>query len=112
MGLFSFLFGGKKDKAKPAAKAVSPKPGVVDKSAPAAPAAPAAAYAPASATGGVAQAKLRLKLVAALRSGDHSAAYQAARSLADIQTRAGRKTVARTWQQQAERIKTEGGLTA
>lgn len=109
MGLFSFLFGGKKDKAKPAAKAVSPKPGVIDKNAPAA---PAVAYAPASATGGVAQAKLRLKLVAALRSGDHSAAYQAARSLADIQTRAGRKTVARTWQQQAERIKTEGGLTA
>jgi len=109
MGLFSFLFGGKKDKAKAAAKTVSPMPGVVDKSAPAS---PAAAYAPASATGGVAQAKLRLKLVAALRSGDHSAAYQAARSLADIQTRAGRKTVARTWQQQAERIKTEGGLTA
>jgi hypothetical protein len=110
MGLFSFLFGGKKDKAKTAAKAVSPTPGVVDKSAPAAPA--AVAYAPASATGGVAQAKLRLKLVASLRSGDHPAAYQAAKSLADIQTRAGRKTVARTWQQQAERIKTEGGLTA
>ena len=117
MGLFSFLFGGKKDKAMPATKAVSPKPGVVDKSDPDAPAAvayaPAAvAYAPASATGGVAQAKLRLKLVASLRSGDHPAAYQAAKSLADIQTRAGRKTVARTWQQQAERIKIEGGLTA
>jgi hypothetical protein len=111
MGLFSFLFGGKKDKAKPPAKAASPTRGVVEEAAPAMPAAPVA-YTPASATGGVAQAKLRLKLVASLRSGDHPAAYQAARSLADIQTRAGRKMVARTWQQQAERIKTEGGLTA
>jgi len=111
MGLFSFLFGGKKDKAKPAGKVASPKPGVVDKTALATPAAPVA-YTPTSATGGVAQAKLRLKLVASLRSGDHPAAYQAARGLADIQTRAGRNMVARTWQQQAERIKTEGGLTA
>jgi hypothetical protein len=111
MGLFSFLFGGRKDKAKPVAKATSPTPGVVEKTAPAMPVAPVA-YTPASATGGVAQAKLRLRLVASLRSGDHPAAYQAARGLADIQTRAGRNMVARTWLQQAERIKTEGGLTA
>lgn len=111
MGLFSFLFGGKKDKAKPVVKPAAPKPGIVAGSAPPAAAAPVA-YAPASATSGVAQAKLRLKLVASLRAGDHPAAYQAAKGLADIQTRAGRKTVARTWQQQAERIKTEGGLTA
>jgi len=111
MGLFSFLFGGKKDKTKPAAKAAAAKPGVIDKSAPAA-LADSVAYAPPAATVGVAQAKLRLKLVASLRSGDHPAAYLAAKALADIQTRAGRKMVARTWQQQAERIKTEGGLTA
>jgi hypothetical protein len=105
MGLFSFLFGRKKDKAEPAAKAAPAKAGVVAKSASPTP----VASAPASATSGVAQAKLRLKLVASLRAGDHPAAYQAAKGLADIQTRAGRKTVARTWQQQAERIKTEGG---
>lgn len=110
MGLFSFLFGGGKDKAKPVASAAVAKPAVADK-APAA-AVVAASYTPISATAGVAQAKLRLKLVASLRSGDHPAAYEAAKGLADIQTRAGRKTVARAWQQQAERIKTEGGLTA
>ena len=111
MGLFSFLFGSKKNKPKPAAEPTSPACGVVEKTASAIPAAPVA-YTPASATGGVEQAKLRLKLVASLRSGDHPAAYQAAKGLADIQTRAGRKMVARTWLQQAERIKTEGGLTA
>ncbi len=107
MGLFSFLFGGKKNKAKPATAKTS---GAVGKSA-ATPSAPTA-YAPVSATAGVAQAKLRLKLVASLRSGDQVAAYQAAKGLADIQLRAGRKTVARTWQQQAERIKAEAGLSA
>ena len=107
MGLFSFLFRGKKDKAKPA---VAKRPGGADKSftAPSAP----IAYAPVSATAGVAQAKLRLKLVASLRSGDQAAAYQAAKGLAEIQLRAGRKTVARTWQQQAERIKADAGLSA
>lgn len=111
MGLLSFLFGGKKDKAKPAARVAPPKPGVIDQGALATPTAPVA-YTPASATAGVVQAKLRLRLVASLRSGDHPAAYQAAKGLADIQTRAGRKTVARTWHQKAERIKSEGGLTA
>jgi hypothetical protein len=106
MGLLSFLFGGKKDKAKPAAKA--PARPVADNAA-----APAAApYTPASATAGVAQARLRLKLVASLRNGQHAAAYEAAKGLADIQIRAGRKTVARSWQEQAERIKAEGGLAA
>lgn len=106
MGLFSFLFGGKKAKSKSAAT----NPVAVGKNAPPAPVSPVA-YAPASTTAGVAQAKLRLKLVASLRSGDHPAAYQAAKGLADIQTRAGRKTVARTWQQQAERIKADAGLS-
>lgn len=110
MGLFSFLFGGKMDKAKAAAKPTAAKPGVAERAA----SAPSTQFvhAPASATSGVTQAKLRLKLVASLRSGDHPAAYQAAKSLADIQTRAGRKMVARSWQQQAERIKSEAGLSA
>ena len=106
MGLLSFLFGGKKDKAKLAAKSPA-KPVAAKAAAPA-----AVAYTPASATAGVAQAKLRLKLVASLRSGQHAAAYEAAKGLADIQIRAGRKTVARSWQEQAERIKAEASLAA
>jgi hypothetical protein len=111
MGLFSFLFGGGKAKTKPAAKAAAAKPAVADK-APVTATAMAVAYAPVSATAGVAQAKLRLKLVASLRSGDHPTAYEAAQGLADIQVRAGRKTVARVWQRQAERIKADAGLSA
>ena len=107
MGLFSFLFGGKKKelRAKPVAeKAVN----VVGK--PAAQVAVAAAktvetIAPVVSSPGIVQAKLRLKLAASLRSGQSGAAYEAAKQLADIQVRAGRKTVARVWQQQAERIK-------
>lgn len=105
MGLFSLLFGGKKDKARAASRPAA-KP--VEKAA----SAPSVglAYVPASATAGVAQARLRLKLVTALRNRAHTAAYEAARGLADIQLRAGRKTVARVWQQQAERIKAEAEL--
>lgn len=108
MGLLSFLFGGKKDKAKPVAKAAVAKTVVAEKGA----VAPGVSDKPVSATAGVAQAKLRLKLVASLRSGQHAEAYAAAKGLADIQIRAGRKTVARTWQAQAERIKAEAGLAA
>jgi hypothetical protein len=96
MGIFSFLFGGKK-KAKP-----DVKPAVVDKPAPAASVVITAPVAPSV---GVTQAKLRLKLAAALRAGDQPAAYEAAKGLADIQVRAGRRNVARGWQQQADRIK-------
>lgn len=103
MGLLSFLFGGKKDKAK---AVVKPKAEQVVT------AAPPATYVPVSATAGVVQAKLRLKLAASLRAGEHAAAYEAARGLADIQIRAGRKTVARAWQEQAERIKAQAGLAA
>jgi len=109
MGLLSFLFGGKKKEAvkppasakltsiekqlaaaaKPVAKAVIAEPVIVG---------------PMTA-GGAAQAKLRLKLAASLRQGEHAAAYEAARRLADIQVKAGRKTAARVWIDQAERIK-------
>jgi hypothetical protein len=103
MGLLSFLFGGKKEKAKAASKPKAEQ--VVAAPSP-------VAYVPVSATTGVAQAKLRLKLAASLRAGEHAAASEAARGLADIQIRAGRKTVARVWQEQAERIKAEAGLAA
>ena len=102
MGLFSFLFGGKKAKSKSveAAPAASAKtPPVVVKA--------AEASAPIAVAPGVVQAKLRLKLAASLRTGERAAAYEAAKALAEIQVRAGRKTVARVWQQQAERIKAE-----
>lgn len=103
MGLFSFLFGGKKKEA--AAKPVAEKP--VKAGAKAAPVAAKTveAIAPVVISQGVVQAKLRLKLAASLRSGQSMAAYEAARALADIQVRAGRKTVARVWLQEADRIK-------
>lgn len=98
MGLFSFLFGGKTKKAGAQTPA---KLAVVQKPAPAATVSIVAAAPPP----GVAQARLRLKLAASLRSGEHAAAYEAAKGLADIQTRAGRLTAARGWRQQADRIK-------
>lgn len=99
MGLFSFLFGGKKkEAAKPPAAG---KPAPMEKQVAAAAAKPVTV----SVAPGVAQAKLRLKLAAALRSGAHAAAYEAALGLADIQVKAGRKTAARVWSVQADRIK-------
>lgn len=99
MGLFSFLFGGKK-KAKAEALA---KPVVAQM--PATATAVSVAEQVAVIPPGVAQAKLRLRMAASLRSGAHAAAYEAARGLADIQTKAGRKTAARIWSEQAERIR-------
>ncbi len=98
MGLFSFLFGGqKKAKTDAPVKAAS----VVEK-APVKPAAVAVSVAPSA---GVVQARLRLRMAASLRSGEHAAAYEAARGLAEMQARAGRKTAARVWTEQAERIR-------
>ena len=117
MGLFSFLTGGKKksDKAAPVkvAAQAAEKPTVVEKKAEAAlfkAATPAPAQAVVSAPAamvatGVAQAKLRLQLVASLRAGQAAKAYEAATGLAEIQVKAGRPTVARVWQVKAERIK-------
>ena len=115
MGLFSFLTGGKKKEAKAApvkvATPVAEKPTVVEKKAEAALSkaaapAPMPVSAPAAMVAtGVAQAKLRLKLAASLRAGQAAVAYEAATGLAEIQVKAGRPTVARVWQVQAERIK-------
>lgn len=99
MGLFSFLFGGKK-KVKadaPAKPVVAQKPATT-------PTAIVSAE-PVTAPAGVMQAKLRLRMAASLRCGEHWAAYEAAKGLADIQTKAGRTTAARVWNEQAERIR-------
>lgn len=121
MGLFSFLTGGKKKEAKaaPVVAAAAPppaKPTIAETKAEAALAkaavpviAPVAIVTPAEvvAATGVTQAKLRLKLAASLRAGQHMAAYEAARGLADIQVKAGRPTVARVWQVQADKLKAQ-----
>jgi len=106
MGLFSFLSGAKKKEqkaapvmaaaqfvAKVAEVKVGPPPKIVE---------PAPNVMTAT---GVAQAKLRLKLAASLRAGERVAAYEAATRLAEIQTKAGRPTVARVWQVQAAKIR-------
>jgi len=104
MGLFSFLFGGKKKPEAEAQVKVPAKPAFVEK--PAAKAAAASVLAaPVSLPAGVVQAKLRLRMAASLRTGEHAAAYEAAQALAEMQAKAGRKTAARVWVTQAERIK-------
>jgi hypothetical protein len=116
MGLFSGLFGGDKKKAAKAetapAKPAPAKSATADAVAPKATSKLAAAAAPTAipASGvatGVSQVKLRLKLVQSLRAGKHSAAYEAAKGLADIQAKAGRRTGARIWREQAERIQAQ-----
>lgn len=106
MGLFSFLFGGKKSKDKAAAKPAAAK---AEKPSAAVMAKVPVAVTPVVIAPGIVQAKLRLKLVASLRSGHTAIAYESAKALADIQVRAGRTTVARVWQKQADRIKAELG---
>jgi hypothetical protein len=107
MGLFSKLFGGGKKAGVVRAEAPAPTPAQAVKttvmgrqlSVPAAP--PAAATASGT---GVVQVRLRLKLAASLRAGEDEAAYQAAKGLADMQAKAGRRTGARIWRVEAERI--------
>jgi hypothetical protein len=88
MGLFN-LFGGKKKKAARPAKG---------KAGPAAEVLVLPATAPA-------QVKLRLKVAMSLRTRRASAAYEAAKELAAIQAKAGRRVGARKWSAEAERIK-------
>jgi hypothetical protein len=98
MGLFNLFGGKKKDEAK--AKAPEAKP----VEAKAKPAAVAAQIALAAGESGVKQVKLRLKLAASLRAGEHAEAYRAAKDLAAIQAKAGRRVGARVWTAEAERI--------
>jgi hypothetical protein len=93
------LFGGKKKKeeAKALAKAKAAEP--VKVAVAAAPALPAAVT-----LIGAEQVRLRLRLVAAVKSGKTAEAYQAAKGLADIQAKAGRRLSARMWTAQADRI--------
>jgi hypothetical protein len=95
MGLFSNLFGGKK---KEAPKAEAPAKPAAGKQV-------AAAVEAVQVSGtGAMQVKLRLKLAASLRAGELDAAYQAAKGLAEIQTKAGRRVAARIWREKADRI--------
>src|SRR5689334_3454905 len=102
------LFGGKKKKEEAKAapvKAEAPK--AEAKAAKAAPAEKVAAKPAASAAApqvavsvgalGAEQVKLRLKLAAAKRAGQTAAAYAAAKGLADIQAKAGRRVGVRIW---------------
>src|SRR5262245_48320084 len=104
MGLFNLFGGKKKDEAKavkPAeAKAVEAKPAPASTKA----ATPAPQVALAGSDAGVKQVKLRLKLAASLRAGEHFEAYKAAKDLAAIQAKAGRRVGARVWTAEAERI--------
>jgi hypothetical protein len=104
MGLFSFLFGGKK-KPKAEAPVKAPAKAAVAEKPAAKVAAANVVAAPVALPAGVAQAKLRLRMAASLRTGEHALAYEAAQALAEMQAKAGRKTAARVWIAQAERIK-------
>jgi hypothetical protein len=90
MGLFN-LFGNKKKEARP------PK-GKSSAAASEVLALPAVAPA---------QVKLRLKLAQSLRTRRAPAAYEAAKQLAAIQLKAGRRVGARVWTAEAERIKAQ-----
>lgn len=107
MGLFSFLLGGKKSKAKATSKSAAEKAPKVEKPSASVAARLSENSGPVVISQGILQAKLRLKLVASLRNGHSAAAYEAAKTLADIQVRAGRMTVARVWQRQADQIEAE-----
>ena len=102
MGLFNLFGGKKKDDAPPAKAAAPPKP---EAKSFAGKTVAAVAEVPVAPTAGVAQVKLRLKLVQSLRSRRAAAAYEAAKELAAIQAKAGRRLSARMWTAEAERIK-------
>jgi hypothetical protein len=106
MGLFNLFGGKKKDEAGSAKPAEAKAVGASTKPAAAGPAGvkPAVPVAPLISDAGVKQVKLRLKLAASLRAGEHAEAYKAAKDLAAIQAGAGRRIGARVWAAEAERI--------
>jgi hypothetical protein len=101
MGLFNLFGGKKKDEAK-AAKPVEAMAAASEKAP-----APATQVVLAMSDAGVKQVRLRLRLAASLRAGEHAEAYRAAKDLAAIQARAGRRVGARVWAAEAERILAE-----
>ena len=107
MGLFD-LFRKKEAEVKAAAVVVAAEPVEITK--------PVEAVVPvaivASEPTGTTQVRLRLKLAAAKRAGATARAYEAAKGLADIQAKAGRRTAARVWREEAERILAHEGATA
>jgi hypothetical protein len=111
MGFLATLFGGKKKEAPKAAAAPAAagvaKPQVMGKTVSPAPVEHMTLGAP-----GAAQVKLRLKMAALMRSGEYAAAYKAARELAEIQVKAGRRIGARGWDEQADRILARADVTA
>lgn len=98
MGLLSFLFGKKRPPAvsaepprRPADPvAVAPETGMADHVQRPLP--------------GVLQARVRLRMAAAMSRGRHADASDAARQLADMQAKAGRRIAARIWSEQARRL--------
>ena len=106
MGLFNLFGGKKKDEAK--AKPAEAKPAEAKPAAKAAPETkPAVATVQVTlgpSESGIKQVKLRLMHAASLRSGEHGKAYRAAKDLAAIQAKAGRRVGARVWTAEAERI--------
>lgn len=102
MGLFNLFGGKKKDESAPAKAAAPPKPEAKPAASKTVAAAPVVAALPAA---GAAQVRLRLKMVQSLRSRRVAAAYEAAKELAAIQAKAGRRLGARMWTAEAERIK-------
>jgi len=105
MGIFSFLFGGKKSNDKAAPKPAAEKPAKVEERNARCP--ETAEAAPCRNFAGRLAGKTPSK---ARRVAAHRQPYgrlRSARALADIQLRAGRKTVARVWQKQADQLKAE-----
>lgn len=109
MGLFNLFGGKKKGETKPTAEPATATASQAGEAS-VRPAAPVVAGKPplqiavAMSKSGAAQVKLRLKLAASLRSGEHAEAYKAAKALAAIQSKAGRRVGARIWTIEAERI--------
>jgi len=101
MGLLSFLFGKKRTPAVSAGPpprstdlvAGAPETGMADDVQRPPP--------------GVLQARVRLRMAAAMSRGRHADASDAARQLANMQEKAGRRVAARIWSEQARRIETK-----
>lgn len=108
MGLFNLFGGKKKDEAKPDPKPAAPvkaeaKPAKIDAKTAKPPKSAAPEVFVLSASG-LAQVKLRLKVAQSLRTRRASVAYEAAKELAAIQAKAGRRMGARKWTAEANRI--------